>query len=473
MTAIKTYNDLLEVAEKSEQERMDFILSAIGEYKGGDVYKTAKDAEAYYNHENPTIMRYQKFVFNRFGQKVPNTWSPNNKIASNWYNYFTSQAVQYLLGNGVTFKKEDTKERLGKDFDYKVQKAATAAKNGSVAFGFWNLDHLEVFAATEFVPLFDEEDGGLKAGIRFWQINDSKPLRCTLYELDGYTDYIRRRGENISVLHDKRSYKLTVKKSQADGEEILDGENYAGFPIVPLWNINKKSDIIGNRGTIDAYDLMISGLINNASEGEYLYWILTNCDGMSEDEVLEFIEGLALNHVAKAGHGEDGSHVDAHRAEVPFAANAESLNRLRDQLYQDFMALRVEYIGAGATNDQIQAAYEPLNQKTDQFEYQVTEFIMGILELAGIEDKPTYSRSQMSNRSETLGNILQAAEYLDSEYITKKILTLLGDDEMVEEVLKRKTEEEAARYQQQVQAMITEKAIDNNMQPPEEEIEAE
>lgn len=462
MATIKTYNDLIEISESDERSRIDFIQAAIGEHKSSDLYRTAKDAQAYYNHENPTIMRYQRFVFNRFGQKVPNTWSPNNKIASNWYNYFTSQAVQYLLGNGISFKEDGTKEKLGADFDYYVQKAATDAKNGSVAFGFWNYDHLEEFSVLEFVPFFDEEDGGLKAGIRFWQIDDGKPLRCTLYELDGYTDYIRHKDSNMEVLHPKRKYKLTVSSTAADGLEILDGENYDGFPIVPLWNISKKSDLVGNRGTIDAYDLIISGLINNTSEGEYLYWILTNCDGMSEDEVLEFIEGLALNHVAKAGHGEDGSHVDAHKAEVPFAANAESLNRLRDQLYQDFMALRVEYIGAGATNDQIQAAYEPLNQKTDQFEYQVTKFIQGILKLAGIDDVPTYSRSQMSNRTETLQSILQAAEYLDSEYITKKILTLLGDGDIVDDVLKRKTEEEAARFQAQAQQTAVLSQIEAN-----------
>lgn len=450
MVNIKTYNDLLELGEDEDQRRA-FVLNSIGVYKSSELYQTAKDAEAYYAHENPTIMRFQKFVYNRFGQKVPNTWSPNNKIASNWYYYFTTQAVQYLLGNGVSFKNEETKDKLGKKFDYMVQKAATAAKNGSVAFGFWNYDHLEVFSSTEFVPFYDEEDGGLKAGIRFWQIDEGRPLRCTLYELNGYTDYIRRKGEDITILHKKRPYKITVARSEADGDVILDGQNYDGFPIVPLWNVNKKSDIVGNRGTIDAYDLMISGLINNVSEGEYLYWILTNCDGMSDDEVIEFIEGLALNHVAKAGHGEDGSHVDAHKAEVPFAASSEALNRLRDQLYQDFMALRVEHISAGATNDQIQAAYEPINQKTDQFEYQVTDFILGILKIAGIDDEPTYSRSQMSNRSETLGNILQAAEYLDSEYITRKILTLLGDADAIDEVLEHKLAEEAARYQVQMQ----------------------
>ena len=57
----------------------------------------------------------------------------------------------------------------------------------------------------------------------------------------------------------------------------------------------------------------------------------------------------------------------------------------------------------------------------------MTEFINGILALAGIDDEPTYTRSQMSNQSETLEMVLQAAEYLDDEYVTTKILTLLGD----------------------------------------------
>ena len=71
-------------------------------------------------------MRFQKFVYNQFGQKVPDIWSPNNKIASNWYNYFTTQAVSYLLGNGVTFKSESNKTKLGKDFDKTVKKSPSA-----------------------------------------------------------------------------------------------------------------------------------------------------------------------------------------------------------------------------------------------------------------------------------------------------------------------------------------------------------
>lgn len=449
MVKIYTYNDLTDIGQ-NEQQRMEFVLSAIREHKGSDLYKTAYDAELYYKHQNPTIMRYQRFVHDMYGKKVPDVWSPNNKIASNWYNYFTTQAVSYLLGNGVTFgKKEQTKDKLGKDFDKKVQDIATHAKNGGVAFGFWNLDHLECFDLTEFVPLYDEDDGGLKAGIRFWQIDDNKPLRATLYELDGYTDYIKRKDKEIETLIEKRAYTQVKTSNAVEGDIILDGENYPGFPIVPLWNVNRQSDLVGNQGTLDGYDLTISGLLNNLDDGEFIYWILKNCGGMSELDDAKFIEQLKLTHVAHAD-GDDGASVEAHNVTVEFEATAEALDRLTEQLYADFMALRVQDLSSGnKTATEITAAYEPINQKTDQFEYCVTEFIQGILELAGIKDEPTYTRSQMSNQREMLEMVLQCAEYLDDEYVTTKILTLLGDADKAQEVLKRKDAEAADRYKQQ------------------------
>lgn len=442
---IKTYQDLLAVGE-NESARMQFVLDAIREHKASLDYQTAVDAELYFKHQNPTIMRYQKFLHNRFGQKVPDIWSPNNKIASNWYYYFTTQAVQYLLGNGVTFGKEDTKDKLGKNFDHNVIKAARAAKHGGVSFGFWNYDHIDVFALTEFVPLWDEEDGSLKAGIRYWQIDDKKPLRATLYELDGLTDYIKRKDEEISIREGKHAYKRTTLSVGGVVEEVIPGGNYSGFPIVPLWNINKQSDLVGTRGTIDAYDLMISGLINNVSEGEFIYWVLKNCGGMSEEDDIQFIEQLRLTHVAHAD-GDDGAGVESEKISVPFEASETSLKTLRTQLYDDFMGLDVKELGGGEkTATEIEAAYEPLNQKTDDFEFGVTEFILGILELAGIEDAPTYTRSKNANRKESVETVLSAAEYLDDEYMTKKILTELGDADEVDEVMSRKIADAAARY---------------------------
>lgn len=432
-----TYNDL--TALTSESNRMDFLLGAIRRHQSSEQYKTAIDAKQYYELKNPTIVAYQKFVRNIAGQAVPDIYSPNNKVPSNWYFYFVTQAIQHLLSNGVFFEDEKTKDKLDRDFDRKIVTLATEAKNGGVSFGFRNYDKIDVFSIREFVPLYDEEDGALKSGIRFWQIDSSKPLRVTLYELDGITEYIKRKNEDMTVLSPKRSYKQVIKSSKADGMRIYDGGNYEGFPIVPFYNILRQSELVGNREVIDAYDLMLSGLINNTDEGNFIYWILKNCDGMNAEDDEKFIEQLKINHIGHA-NGDDGAAVESHTVETPFEAHSESLDRLERQLFSNFMATDVRKISAGNTTaTEIRAAYEPLNSKTDLFEYCVIDFIRGILALDGIEDTPIFKRSQIVNQAEETEMILSAAAHLDDETVLKKLPWITVDE--VEEILKKKAEE--------------------------------
>lgn len=432
---------------ENEQERSQFILSAIADHKSSDIYKTAVDAELYYKHLNPTIMRAQKFVYNAMGRAVPDIWSANNKIPCRYYFYFVVQGVQFLLGNGVSFNDDSTQDKLGKNFDRAIQKLATKAVNGGVSYGFWNLDHLEVFGVDEFVPLYDEENGALMAGIRFWQVANDRPLRATLYETDGYTEYIRRRGEEITIMAPKRSYKQIERYSEATGTEIFDGGNYPAFPVIPMFNVNRQSEIVGNRETLDAYDLMASALVNNVDDGNLIYWVLKNCGGMDSADDERFIEQLKMTHVVHADGDGEGASVEAHSVEAPFAANETALARLRSQLFDDFMALDVKNIAGGAaTATQIKAAYEPLNSKADLFEGQVTEFIENLLDLVGIEDTPTYTRSLIVNQQEQIQTLLSAGEYLSPEYITRKILEILGDTDKADEVLEQVLAAEVERF---------------------------
>lgn len=440
---MKTYQDLLEFGE-NEKERKDFILQAIADHKSSMLYKTAVNADLYYRHLNPTIMRAQKFVYDLMGRAVPDIWKANNKIPSRYYFYFVTQGVQYLLGNGVSFADAKTKEQLGADFDNVVQKAATNALNGGVSFGFWNNDHLEQFSITEFVPLYDENNGALMAGIRWWQIDNSKPLRCTLYEIDGYTEYIKPDGEELEILQDKQKYIQIIGQSDAGGVEILDGENYPSFPIVPLWNVNRQSEIVGTQNIIDAYDLMASALINNIDDANIIYWVIRNAGGMDDIDDAKFIQRLKTMHVV---HLDDQEEVDSHSVDVPFQASEVALTQLRSQLFDAFMALDVKEIASGATTaTQIRAAYEPLNAKTDLLEYQVTEFINGILKLIGIDDKPTYTRSMIVNQQEMIDTMLSAGEYLPREYIVRKVMELLGDTDQVQEIIDMLNAEDIERY---------------------------
>lgn len=402
-------------------------------------------ADEYVRQQNRTIIRYRKLLYTMSGEAVPDNYSANYKLCSNFFNRFVTQQAQFLLGNGVSWENEGTGERMGDDFDMRLQEIGREALVAGVAFGFWNLDHLDVFTLREFAPIYDEENGALMCGVRFWQIDETKPLRATFYEIDGYTDYIWR--EEGEVLHPKRAYKLKTRTTQADGTEIYDGENYEGFPIVPLWgNPYRQSELIGLRENIDAYDLIKSGFANDLDEASQIYWLIQNAGGMDETDLAKFLE--QIKRVKAAVVEDNGAKAEAHTLEVPYAARKELLATLRSDLYEDYMALDTKNIADGAvTATQIRAAYEPMNTKADQFEYCVLDFLDDILALAGIEDEPSFTRSFIVNRQEEVQNILQAAEYLSEDYVTEKILTILGDADRLEDVMKERDEEDVDRFQ--------------------------
>ena len=431
---------------EDEKVRMDFIRLAINDHKGSDSYKMAVDAEKYYEGENPTINNYEKILYDLQGKAHADMYTANHKLASKFFGLVVDQECSYLLGNGVTFEQDGTKERLGEDFDQVIMEAGTESLIAGVAFGFWNMDHIQVFKLTEFVPLYDEENGALMAGIRFWQVTPDKPLRATLYEMDGFTEYLQPKNKDMEVLAPKRGYVRVISHDDGNGTEIYDGENYPGFPIVPLKNGRSgKSELNGRRNTIDALDLATSNMVNNVDEGNLIYWVLTNCGGMDDLDDAKFVERLKTLHVAHAD-GDDGVKAEAHTIEAPYNGTNTTIDMLKKKLYEDFQAFDASAVSAGnQTATAIKACYVPLDLKTDKFEACVTRFINGILEIAGIDDTPSYTRNQIINKSEEIQSVLLGATYFDDEYITKKLLTILGDVDQYDEMMKRKDAEDLER----------------------------
>ena len=443
---MKSYQDLI-AASENEAAKMAFVFAAITEHKGTEPYIIALDAEQYYKGLNPRITKYEKIIYDMRGDAHVDKWTPNHKIASNFFNFAITQENQYLLGNGATFTKDDTKAKLGDDFDTRLQDLGKKALVGGVAFGFFNLDHIDTFSLLEFVPLYDEENGALRAGIRFWQVSPDKPMRATLYEEDGYTDYIRA-NDKSAMLHEKRPYKLKVRTSEADGEEIYDGENYPSFPIVPLWgNDKKQSELVGRQGTLDAFDLLNSNLVNNLDEANYIYWVLTNCGGMDEMDDAKFIEQLKTTHVAHAD-GDSGATAEAHTIEAPYQASESAIQTIQRRLYEDFMCLDVNSLSAAnKTATEIKAAYQPLDSKCDMYEYCVIEFVQKILELAGIDDKVTFTRSKVINKSDEINTLLAAQAYLDDETIVEQVCQILGIADKTDEIIRKRRTEEQSRFE--------------------------
>lgn len=441
---MKTYQDFLEVAEKSDRERMEFVLSAINDHKNSDLYQQAKIAREYDEHRNVTIITVQKLLYTLSGKAIPDNYSANYKLRSAFFPIFMRQETQYLLSNGVILKNAENKKRLGRKFDNQIQDLARSALVGGVAYGFWNLDHLEVFTVLDFVPMLDEENGSLRAGIRFWQVAANKPLRATLYEPDGFTQFIRRSGKEMEILAPKRGYISVEASSEVDGTEILEYQNYPGFPIIPMYgNRARQSELVGQREAIDCYDLIKSGFADTVDDASIIYWTISNAGGMDEIDMARFKE--TMRRIGVGLVDDDGAKAEAHTLTIPVEAREALLSRLSDDLYRDFQMLDTTKIQGGQkTATEITAAYQQMDNKVDEFEYCVDDFLYQLFALIGIEDEPTFARSKIVNQLEQTQMVLMAAEYLDDESILKHLPWLTQEE--VTEILQQKSAEELARF---------------------------
>lgn len=452
-----TYQDLEKVA-RDEQQKISFILGCIDDFKSSDEYRFGLDAKQYYEGVNPKLEKYQKIIYDMQGVGHVDAVSPNHKIFSRYVFSAITEGTQYLLSNGALFDKEDTKNKLGGDkFDKTLQRLLTDAQVYGVGWGFWYFDDtdqtekLSVIPFLQFVPLKDEKTSAVRAGIRFWRIDDNKPLRFTLYEADGYTEYIQPVGDRPQILHKKRDYKQKIKSYNGIDmpDEIVESENFPDFPIIPLYYINQKSILWGNTAAVDAYDLLNSKMVNNIDVGNLVYWVLKNCNAMDENDDALFIANLVKSHVMHAD-GDDGASAEPHQIEAPVSSTEVGIERIKKLLDENFMTAATETLSAGnVTATQIKASYHRLDMKTAQAEYCVLDFIERLYIVAGIDPAdpmPTFDWARDYNKAEEVQTIVQAAQFLDSETVTRMLLTVMGKVDMIDDVLQRKQDEALQAY---------------------------
>lgn len=444
MSDITTYQDLLACGDN----KTAFVEKAISDYKKSLLYRIALDADEYDHQRNPTITHFVRELMGAAGEKFADPTVSNYKIISNFFHRLNTQRNMYSVGNGLTFPKEAIKKRLGEKFDTNIKEAGYKALIHAVSYLFWNVDRLHVFSATEFCPFWDEITGELAAGIRFWQLSSEKPMYVVLYEADGYTEY-KTVKDKLVIVTDKQPYKKRVQKSVVDGEQVIGGENYGSFPIVPLWGSSlRQSTLVGMQHSIDSYDLIRSGFANDLSDCAQIYWLIKNAGGMDAKDLKAFRSRLLFQHIATVD-GDSGVDVEPYVQNIPYAARAEYLDRIRSGIYEDFGGLDVHTVAAGATNDHIDAAYQPLDEQADDYEYQIIECVRRLLALQGItgEDAvPTFKRNRISNQREQVEIVMMEATYLDDETILNKLPNISPDE--VKAILDRKDEADQKRMAQ-------------------------
>lgn len=450
-----TYNDF-EALGEDENKRTDFLLKKIVEHEESHAFKLGQIAGEFFRGGDPFLEKIEKMVYDLSGTAHKDVFSPNHKITTNFYFVFVTEMISYSLGNGVSFDSERVRKKVGTGFDHSVMKVLEYAANDGEAYAYISGGELIPMSVGSnpdepiFIPLIDEDDGKVKAGFRYWRLSSEKPLRITLFEPDGITEYKQSQGKNVEILKPKQPYKGSVvafPDLPNESSIITVDKAVEGIPIARMTFINKQSYMAKRVATLRAYNALLSKLVNNSDESDLVYWILKNCEGMDEIDDADFVVGLIRNHVV---HLKENVEAEPHQLTAPYEGTAATLETLRKQLFYDFMAVDFERVSGGnITTSEIKQGYEKLNLKADKVEMCVTDFINSVLKIMGFENETFhFTRPKNVNEAEAIQSAITAAPYMGDEATTKTICEITGKIDEFETIQKKKAEESLSRFKE-------------------------
>lgn len=450
----------------AEGEQVSFLTKVIRGHTSSEPFKTACDADEYNHQRDVTVNNYTRFIAEHFGNDLVDVTAANNRISSNFFHRLNIQRCTYSLGNGVSFSRTEEKtdkkgkvvkidvikRALGPHFDRDFFRLAYYSMIHRESFGFWDGGRLHIFPLTEFVPMYDEHTGAMRAGVRFWRIDARKPLNAVLYEENGYTVFRSDGASDIlREVEPRRPYIVRGYRTEADGFVVTGYDNYTTLPVIHMKGSDLyQSTLVGMRKRIDSFDLIQSGFANDLQDCAQIYWIIENCGGMTEADLRAFLNKLYKDHIATAdtsGMGADSSSLKPYVQEVPYQSRMAYLDHIRKAIYEDFGALDVHAVSANSTNDHLDAAYQPVDENADDFEYQCIEAIQQLLQIIGItgeDTMPLFKRNRICNQLEQTQMVMLASEYLDDEAALEHLPFITPDEK--DGILARRAAETDERF---------------------------
>lgn len=440
-----TYQDYIrDYGENPDAESVGkFLQKVVSQHKTSLDYINADNGYRYYRGEND-MSKHLNLLTTATGEVKVDPWSPNHRTTSSVFRQFVDEEIMYLLGNGINWGDESTNEKLGKRFDDNLLEAAKAAKWGGRSFVYPLGDNIKVMSLREYVPIYDEETGNMRAGVYFYQIDDVHPITYTFFEEDGISVYIQTSGQ-ISVKEQKTPYVIKRTPGAGANATIDEGIPVKRLPVIQYnGNTEKRSELNPLKTKIDALDQMRNGYINNLSMPDF-YWLIENAAASQSEDVAKFLDQMKALHAAAV---EGDTKITPVPINIPYEARTELIKQLEAALKADYMAVDLDnIIGGSNTATQIKAAYTPLKIKATDFEACTRNFLYDLLDILGIDDKPTFDPDPLINSTEEINNIISAygAALIPQDYATRKILGYLGDKDKADEVLQQMAADDLAR----------------------------
>ena len=306
---------------RSDAEKINLIQQIVAAYKESLDFKNALTAKKYYEAENEEVSKKVILSAKSTTSKdedgnekriVGVKEIVGNRVYSDFFARFVKQEAGFLLGNGVTLDKPETKKKLGAGFDTTMYKIGRNALVQALCYGYWNRNHIEMIEAAKdalsgAVGLVDEMSGDLMVLIQFWQIDNDHKQFVRSFEVSGVTLYRQDDQGQLMIHTPKRSY-ITQTETDGLGKRVTGGRNYDRLPVVPMYgNDEHKSELKNSlKSKIDLYDRIFSDFGDNLDKANDVYWVLNNFGGSMAD-VLEMLQQIQkLKAVANISDGSGG-----------------------------------------------------------------------------------------------------------------------------------------------------------------------
>lgn len=340
----------------------------------------------------------------------------DNRIPHNFHQLISDEEVDYIfsyvpiIDTGSTTLNKQLVEWFGDDFLRKMRKLSLDAINSGCAWlHYWLNDNEFKYApvpSDQIIPIMDDSlENTYSKVIRYYPIIVNDGVR-------------KRYNIRIELWEGNRCNYFVVPSTDGFGlsqtaKIIEDGELIHPFekpPFIMFPNNNRhQGNLSKYKGLIDAYDIVVSGYVNDVMDIQQVIYILENYAGTDLGEFTKELKRYKT--VAVGNDGIDGGRGDLRTLSIDIPVNARNslLETLKKQIYTAGQALSrdVESVG-NASGETLKFFYRDLDLKVGDKE---VEFTTGLKELVRVvlkqHSKPsdvpisiTFTRNRISSDKE-------------------------------------------------------------------------
>lgn len=399
---------------------------------------------------------------------------PNNRIVDNQYKKAVIQKTNYLLGQPISVKCENTKyaKALRKIFNKRFQRLMKHIGEDSLNCGIgWLFVHYDEkgniafkrFKPFEIIPGWkDAEHTELEYAIRLYEViayegTQEKVLKkVEVYDGNGITFFELSDGGSLKPCEPFQQSYFTV----TDGEGEETGYNWTKIPLVPFKYNSKEIPLIKMvKNLQDGLNIILSNFQNNMEEDiRNTILILKNYDGQNLGEFRKNLAAVGAVKV-KTVDGADGG-VDKLTIEVNCENYKAIIEIFKKAIIENAMSYdaKDDRLAGNPNQMNIQSMYSDVdldaNNMETEFQASFEDLLwfvncylanIGVGDFEGEEVEIIFNRDILINEGEVIDNCQKSSGILSDETIVANHPWV--DDPLAElERLKKQKAEEVEQF---------------------------